>query len=219
MAYSYQNATVEQLNDWELSGDMQRLFNESLEYIDAGNYTFPEGTSNDQKKDYFVARFLSAASGQMIGVGDHQYKAIACFDDEKLIGIHCGFYDPSDTSWSMCVALIGLNKSNTRSYIYEKNYTIGFNNHCKSLGATKLHIYCEQGSQVAFRFASMVSYGDLSDCYEEEIAESVIKDIHYYYERPAYQSIPTPDGLTSNEPAEVLMDFTTQSQRFTLTYK
>ena len=65
----------------------------------------------------------------------------------------------------------------------------------------------------------MVSYGDLSDCYEEEIAESIIKDIHYYYERPAYQSIPTPDGLTTNEPAEVIMDFTTQSQRFTLTYK
>lgn len=219
MAYTYQTATLQQIEDWEVDGTLQRLYDESENYIDNNNFTFGEDWTRERKRDFFINRFKAVASDNVVGVPTQQHKVIACFDDDKLIGLHQGFYDSADTSWSMCIALIGNNKSNSRAYIYERDYTLGFNNYCKTFGATKLHIFCEEGSQVAFRFASLVSYGDLSDCYDENIAQSEVIDVHYYYERPAQEIIPTADGQTGTEPAKVQEDRTVQSQRFTLTYK
>lgn len=219
MAYSYSTATIQQLETWETNGELQRLYDESEDYIDNNNYSFEESMSADEKRDYFISRFKAVANGNVVGEVTRQNKVIACFDNSKLIGLHLGFYDSSDTSWTMCIALIGNDENDSRAYIYERDYTLGFNNYCKTFGATKLHILCESGSQVAFRFASLVSYGDLSDCYEEDIAKSEIVDIHYYYERPAQQAIPTEDGQTNLEPAQIQEDRTVQSERFTLTYK
>ena len=217
MAYTCMTPTSEQMETWISDGTIQRLYDDSKSYIDAGSLQFEDDVSDDWKRDYFIARFRGVYSPSSVPDEGHTPFNQAMFDDDKLIAIYHGHYDSADTSANISITLFSPNKSGSKEYLYSLDYTTVRKNAEKALGANKAHVWLEVGNGPAFRMASKRSYENIGVLYEDVVHEDIEK--HYYYERPAYTSIPTPDGLTEEVPAKVMFDFKKTMTRFTLVFK
>lgn len=217
MAYSYITPTSEQMETWIADGTIQRLYDDSKSYIDAGSHPFDDNMTDDHKRDYFITRFLSVYSEDSWSPDEHTPFNHAMFDDDKLIAIYCGHYDSSDTSANISITLFSPNKSGSKSYLYSLDYTTQRRNAERALGANKAHVWMQCGNGPAFRMMAQKSYENIGVLYEDVVHEDI--EQHYYYERPAYTSIPTPDGISEEVPAEVVMDFKMTLTRFTLVFK
>ena len=217
MAYTCITATSEQIETWIADGTIQRLYDDSKSYIDAGSLQFADGMTDDFKRDYFISRFRSVYSSDSRHPDNHTPFNQAMFDDDKLIAIYHGHYDSADTSANLSITLFSPNKSGTKSYLYALDYTTVRRNAEIALGANKTHVWVQCGNGPAFRMMAQKSYENIGILYEDVVHEDI--EQHYYYERPAYTSIPTPDGISEEVPAEVLMDFKMTLTRFTLVFK
>lgn len=217
MAYTSMTATSEQMETWISDGTIQRLYDDSKSYIDAGSQPFDPDMTDDQKRDYFIGRFRGVYSPFTIEDDGCSSYNCAMFDDDKLIAIYHGHYDSADTSANISITLFSPNKSGSKSYLYAYDYTSVRKAYCVAMGANKVHVWVALGNGPAFRMASKRSYENFDTLYEDAIHEDIEK--HYYYERPAYTSIPTPDGISEEVPAEVIVDYRRTMTRFTLVFK
>ena len=219
MAYSYSFATHSDLENWIANGDFKRLFDSSKAYIDSGNYDWGDSNPTDsQKYERFEGVYLCAAGGLSKDIYDTY--VVASFENDKLLALYQGFYNPSDTSFNLCTTLYDDDANGSRAYSYKANYVSGWVAKLKEMGATKFHSYMPKGSQIAFRLQSKSTQNDLSEIFEETNGGTeVVENTHYYYERPEQQAIPTEDGLTNLEPAQVQVDFYREQVKTTLTFK
>ena len=217
MAYTCITATSEQIETWIADGTIQRLYDDSKSYIDAGSLQFADDMTDDLKRDYFIARLRGVYSPSSVPDAGHTPFNQAMFDDDKLIAIYHGHYDSADTSANLSITLFSPNKSGTKSYLYALDYTTVRRNAEIALGANKAHVWLEVGNGPAFRMATQKSYENIGVLYSDIRQEDIEK--HYFYERPAYTSIPTPDGFSEEVPAEVKFDFKKTMTRFTLVFK
>jgi len=217
MAYTSMTPTSEQMETWIADGTIQRLYDDSRSHIDAGSQPFDDSMSDDMKRDYFIARFRGVYSPDTVSDDGHTPYNCAMFDDDKLIAIYHGHYDSADTSSNVSITLFSPNKNGSKAYLYAYDYTSVRKDYCVGQGADKVHVWVALGNGPAFRMASQRSYENFNTLYEDAVHEDIEK--HYYYERPAYTSIPTPDGITVEVPAEVVTDYKHTMTRFTLVFK
>ena len=218
MAYTYSFASESDVNNWLENGDFKRLFDSSLPYIDDGNYLFADDATYDQKYDRFMSVYLSSASGNCLD--EYNHYVVASFEDGKLLALYDGFYNPDDTSFNLCTTLYDNDANGSRSYSYKANYVSGWVAKLKEMGATKFHSYMPRGSQIAFKLQAKNTQNDLGSIFEEmNGGTEVVENTHYYYERPQQEAIPTADGLSNTEPAQVLIDYYHEQVKTTLTFK
>lgn len=219
MAYSYSFATLDDVNTWINDGDFKRLFDSSKPYIDSGNYDWGDSEQTDEDK---LLRFESVYQTSAGGLTKDIYDTyvVASFENDKLLALYQGFYNPSDTSFNLCTTLYDDDANGSRAYSYKANYVSGWVAKLKEMGATKFHSYMPRGSQIAFKLQAKNTQNDLGSIFEEvNGGTEVVENTHYYYERPEQQAIPTEDGLTNLEPAQVQVDFYREQVKTTLTFK
>ena len=118
MAYTYTFASESDMRTWLSNGDFKRLFDSSLPYIDTGNYEFADDATYDQKYDRFMGVFLANASNNCLDEYDDHY-VVASYENNKLLALYQGFYNPSDTSFNLCTTLYDDDANGSRSYSYK----------------------------------------------------------------------------------------------------
>ena len=218
MAYRFEVPTADQVSQWSTDGSFNQLWEDSKDYVNSGNQPFAEDVTDNQKRDYFITRFQATYSGFSTQPANQTLSMVAAYDDEKLIGIYMGYINSDDTSWNLVLTLFSPNKAGSRGYIYDDGYTSGLVALWKSLSCDRLIIWTSLGTQMAFRAASNNTYNKLSNCYEPVIIEENV-EIHHYYKRPAFESPPDFEGNSVTVPEEVVYDYYTTENKFTLVFK
>ena len=210
MAYTSKHLNSSELDILIEDGNFQRLYDDSKEYIENGNYYLYDKESDiseDDKYNHWCSLMSSFASGNVVAESTQTNYVLAVFKDDLLCLLSANYYDTADTSYNYCHALLGR-VDGSKKYSFGTEFFEPQASLMKSLGADKMIFWTTQGGSFSFRaktaqtIHTLFNYDELIQTEEEEVYEI----------NSAADEIPTEDGSTKAFEAVKLL----QSQSTTI---
>lgn len=196
--------TCKHLNETELqalidNGEVERLYEDSKEYIENGNYVYNSGSeiSDADKLDHWISLMLSFASGRVSDKDSYTFYCLATYKDDVLCMMSATYFDSTDTSYNYSHALVGK-IDGSKAYAFSTDFFTPQSTLMKSVGADKMVFYSVKGGSLSFRSITAQGSPGLFD-YSSITQEEHIEE--YEVDAPDVEVEPTADGSTKTNDA------------------
>jgi len=194
MSYTCKHLTVEEVDALEVSGDVKRLYNDSKDKIENGNYLYDASSdiSEDDKYNHWYGLMRNFADGKVNDKSTYTHYCMAVYKDNVLCLLSANYYDTADKSYNYCHALVGA-INNSKAYSFTTDFFTPQHTLMKSLGADKMVFWSTQGGSLSFRAITAQGSPGLFD-YDNHIQteEEEVYDI----DSEEVDVAPTEDGST-----------------------
>ena len=200
MSYTCKHLTVSEIDALESSGDVRRLYDDSKDKIESGNYIYDNKSdiSDEDKFNHWFVLMRSFAGQKVIDESTYTHYCMAVYKNDVLCLLSANYYDSADTSYNYCHALVGA-IDNSKAYAFTTDFFTPQHTLMKSLGADKMIFWSTQGGSLSFRAITAQNSPGLFD-YENHI-QTEEKEV-YNIDSETVDVIPTEDGST--QPIETI---------------
>ena len=209
MSYTCKHLSPSELQTLIDDGELKRLYDDSKEKIEAGNYSVYNADSDISEEDklqHWTGLMMAFANENVLDQDTYSYYCLAVYKDNVLCLLSANYFDSADNSYNYCHALLSL-INNSKSYAFTEEFWTPQNTIMRSVGADKMVFYSTQGGTMSFRaktaqgIPSLFDYENHVQTEEEEVYDIDSKDI---------EVAPTEDGSTkSSEVVKLLQQSTT----------
>ena len=194
MAYTCKHLNESEVQALIDSGDIERIYDDSKEYIEKGNYIYDSNSEIDDetKLAHWLGIMKSFAGGNMIDKNTYTHYCLATYKDNVLCMMSATYYDSADNSYNYTHALVGK-IDGSKKYSFKTDFFTPQHTLMKSLGADKMVFWSTQGGSLSFRAITAQGSPGLFD-YDNHIQteEEEVYDI----DSEEVDVAPTEDGST-----------------------
>ena len=194
MSYSCKHLTENELQALIDDGNFQRIYDDSKDYIESGNYTYDADSdiSDDAKYQHWCGIMLSFASERINSSATETHYCLATYKDNVLCMMSACYFDSADNSYNYCHALVGK-IDDSKAYAFSTDFFTPQATLMKSVGADKMVFWSTQGGSLSFRAITAQGSPGLFD-YDNHIQteEEEVYDI----DSEEVDVAPTEDGST-----------------------
>ena len=189
MSYTCKHLTVEEVDALEVSGDVKRLYDDSKDKIENGNYLYDASSdiSEDDKYNHWYGLMRNFADGKVNDKSTYTHYCMAVYKDNVLCMLSATYYDSAETSYNYTHALLGA-IDGSKSYAFSTEFFTPQATLMKSLGADKMIFYSVKGGSLSFRAItaqasptlfdySTINQSEYVDEYEVDMPEEAIATI------------------------------------------
>ena len=194
MSYTCKHISSSELDTMFEDGNFQRLYDDSKEYIENGNYFLYDSESDiseDDKYNHWCSLMSAFASGNVVSDSTQSNYVLGVYKDGVVCLLSAGYFDTADNSYNYCHALLGK-IDGSKKYSFTTEFFEPQSALMKSVGADKMVFWTTQGGSFSFRaqtaqaIPTLFNYDGLVQTEEEEVYEI----------DGSADEIPTEDGST-----------------------
>lgn len=188
MAFTCKHLSQSELQSFIDDGEFERLYNDSKDSIESGNYIYDSETSvsEEDKLNHWKSVMQSFQKGVIDKETNTSY-CLATYKDNVLCMLSATYYDSAETSYNYTHALLGA-IDGSKSYAFSTEFFTPQATLMKSLGADKMIFYSVKGGSLSFRAItaqasptlfdySTINQSEYVDEYEVDMPEEAIATI------------------------------------------
>ena len=200
MAFTCKHINQTELQSLIDSGEVERLYEDSKEHIENGNYVYNSGSeiSDEEKLDHWKSLMTSFASGKVVDKDTFTYYCLATYKDDVLCMMSATYFDSADNSYNYTHALLGK-IDGSKAYAFSTDFFAPQSTLMKSVGADKMVFYSVKGGSLSFR--SLTAQGSPGLFDYDQLSQEEVKD-EYEVDNPDIEVAETMDGSTKTDDAK-----------------